>query len=43
MTLLRPDDLVPIGHAKLVHAFESLAGPLIIGLLGLAIRLRLKL
>ncbi len=42
MTLLRPDDLAPVGYAKLVHAFESLVGPLIIGLFGLAVRQRLK-
>lgn len=42
MTLLRPDDFAPIGYAKLVHAFESLAGPLIIGLFGLAVRQRLR-
>lgn len=42
MTLLRPDDLIPIHYAKLVHAFESLAGPVIIGLFGLAVRQRLK-
>jgi len=42
MTLLRPDDLVPIGYAKLVHAFQSLAGPLLVGLFALAVRQRLK-
>ncbi len=42
MTLLRPDDLAPIRYAKLVKAFESLAGPLLIGLAALAIRQRLK-
>ena len=42
ITLLRPDDLAPIGYAKLVHALESLLGPLLLGLFALAIRQKLK-
>jgi hypothetical protein len=42
MTLLRPDDLTPIGYAKIVHTVESVLGPLLLGLFGLAIRQRLK-
>ena len=42
MTLLRPDDLGPLGYAKLVHAVESLLGPLLLGLFALAVRQKLK-
>jgi len=42
MTLLRPDDLAPVGYAKNVHAFESLLGPILIGLFALALRQKLK-
>lgn len=42
MTLLRPDDLAPIRYAKLVHAFQSLSGPVLLGLFALAVRQRLK-
>lgn len=42
MTLLKPDDLVPIGFAKAVRTFETLAGPILIGLFALALRQRLK-
>jgi uncharacterized protein YjbI with pentapeptide repeats len=44
MTLLRPDDLglVSQGCAKLVFLFESIAGPVLLGLFGLALRQRLK-
>lgn len=42
MTLLKPDDLVPIGWAKYVNTAESLLGPLLIGLFALALRQRLK-
>lgn len=44
MTLLRPDELglVAIGWAKVVYLFESIAGPVLIGLFGLALRQRLK-
>jgi len=42
MFLLKPDDLVPIGYAKLVNAIQSLFGPLILGLFALAVRQRLK-
>jgi hypothetical protein len=42
MTLLRPDDLAPFGYAKLVHAFESLLGPLLLGLFALSVRQKLK-
>lgn len=43
MTLLKPVDLVPVGEVgKWVHAFESILGPLLIGLFALALRQRLK-
>ena len=42
MFLLKPDDFVPIGGAKLVHTAETILGPLLIGLFGLAVRQRLK-
>lgn len=42
MTLLKPEDLEPIRYAKLVHAFESLLGPVLFGLFALALRQRLK-
>lgn len=46
MTLLKPEELGPISDAKLVHTliytFESIAGPVLLGLFGLALRQRLK-
>jgi hypothetical protein len=42
MTLLKPDDLEPIGFAKVVQTLQSLLGPLFLGLFGLAVRQRLK-
>jgi uncharacterized protein YjbI with pentapeptide repeats len=42
MTLLKPEDLVPIGYAKAVRTFEMLAGPILLGLFPLALRQRLK-
>jgi uncharacterized protein YjbI with pentapeptide repeats len=42
MTLLKPDDLVPLGYAKGIKAMESLLGPLFLGLFALAVRQRLK-
>jgi uncharacterized protein YjbI with pentapeptide repeats len=42
MFFLKPDDLVPIGYAKLLNTAESLLGPLLIGLFALALRQRLK-
>jgi uncharacterized protein YjbI with pentapeptide repeats len=42
MTLLKPDDLVPVGCARYVTTFESLLGPILIGLFALALRQRLK-
>ena len=42
ITLLRPDDLVPIGYARYVHTLQSLLGPLFLGLFALAVRQRLK-
>ena len=43
MTLLRPMDLVPLGIAATgVKVFQSLLGPIIIGLFALAVRQRLK-
>jgi len=42
MTFLRPDDLVPVGCAKLINTVQSLFGPVFLGLFGLALRQRLK-
>lgn len=42
LTLLRPDDLVPVGLSKGIHAAQSLLGPLLLTLTGLAIRQRLR-
>jgi len=42
MTFLKPEDLVPLGYARYVNAFESLVGPLLIGFFALALRQRLK-
>lgn len=43
MTLLRPDDLVPVGlFAQLIYTADSILGPLLIGLFALALRQRLK-
>jgi uncharacterized protein YjbI with pentapeptide repeats len=42
MTLLKPDDLEPMGFAKVVQTLESLLGPLFLGLFALALRQRLK-
>jgi uncharacterized protein YjbI with pentapeptide repeats len=42
MTLLKPEDLEPMGLAKVVQTLESLLGPLFLGLFALAVRQRLK-
>jgi len=42
MTLLRPEDLTPIGYAKGVATVQGLLGPLILGLFALAVRQRLR-
>jgi uncharacterized protein YjbI with pentapeptide repeats len=42
MTLLKPEDLVPMGFAKVVQTLQSLLGPLFLGLFALAVRQRLK-
>jgi hypothetical protein len=43
MTLFKPDDFVPVGLvAKSVHAFQSISGPIVLGLFALAIRQKLK-
>jgi len=43
MTLLKPDDLVPVGEcARWVGTVESLLGPILIALFALALRQRLK-
>ena len=42
MTLLRPDDLEPLRWGQLIHAGQSLLGPLLLGLAGIAIRQRLR-
>jgi uncharacterized protein YjbI with pentapeptide repeats len=42
MTLLKPDDLVPVGCSQFVHTADSILGPVLIGLFALALRQRLK-
>ena len=42
MTFLKPDDWVPIGYAHAVNTFQTLLGPLFLGLFALALRQRLK-
>jgi uncharacterized protein YjbI with pentapeptide repeats len=42
MTLLKPEDLEPMGFAKFVQTLQSLLGPLFLGLFALAVRQRLK-
>jgi uncharacterized protein YjbI with pentapeptide repeats len=42
MTLLKPDDLVPIGYSQFIHTADSILGPVLIGLFALAVRQRLK-
>jgi uncharacterized protein YjbI with pentapeptide repeats len=41
MTLLKPDDLVPVGYAKAVRTFETLAGPILLGLFTWTLKQRL--
>jgi len=42
MTLLKPDELEPMGFAKVIQTLQSLLGPLFLGLFALAVRQRLK-
>ena len=42
MTFLKPDDWVPVGSAHVVNTFQTLLGPLFLGLFALALRQRLK-
>jgi uncharacterized protein YjbI with pentapeptide repeats len=42
MTLLKPDDWVPLRYAQLVNTFQTLLGPTFLGLFALALRQRLK-
>jgi uncharacterized protein YjbI with pentapeptide repeats len=42
MTLLKPDDWVPLRYAQLVNTFQTLLGPVFLGLFALALRQRLK-
>ena len=42
MTLLKPVDLVPVGCAHVINTFQTLLGPLFLGLFALALRQRLK-
>jgi uncharacterized protein YjbI with pentapeptide repeats len=42
MTLLKPDDWVPVGCAHVIQTFQTLLGPLFLGLFVLALRQRLK-
>jgi hypothetical protein len=42
MTFLKPDDWVPVGYARVINTFQTLLGPLFLGLFALALRQRLK-
>jgi hypothetical protein len=42
MTLLKPDDWIPLGYAHVINTFQTLLGPLFLGLFALALRQRLK-
>lgn len=42
MTLLKPDNLVPVGWSRAVNLVQSLLGPVLIGLFALALRQRLR-
>jgi hypothetical protein len=42
MTLLKPVDWVPVGSAHVINTFQTLFGPLFLGLFALALRQRLK-
>ncbi len=42
MTLLRPDDFVPVGYSKLVNTTQTILGPIFLSLFALALRQRLK-
>jgi uncharacterized protein YjbI with pentapeptide repeats len=42
MVFLKPDDWVPVSYAHLVNTFQTLLGPLFLGLFALALRQRLK-
>jgi len=41
MTLLKPDDLVPVGCAKAVRTFETVIGPILLGLFTWTLKQRL--
>lgn len=42
MTLLKPEDLVPVGFGKVINTVQILLGPVLIGFFALALRQRLK-
>jgi hypothetical protein len=42
MTLLKPDDWVPLRYAQLINTVQTLLGPTFLGLFALALRQRLK-
>ncbi|MCX5734254.1 MAG: pentapeptide repeat-containing protein [candidate division NC10 bacterium] len=42
MTLLKPDDMVPLGWGSVVQTVQNLLGPILLGLAALAIRQRLR-
>jgi len=42
MTFLKPDDWMPVGFAHVINTFQTLLGPLFLGLFALALRQRLK-
>lgn len=42
MTLLKPAELTPVGCARYVNTFQSVAGPILFGLFALALRQRLR-
>jgi uncharacterized protein YjbI with pentapeptide repeats len=42
MTLLKPDDWVPLRYAQVINTIQTLLGPVFLGLFALALRQRLK-
>jgi len=42
MTLLKPEDLIPVGCAKFINTAQGVLGPLFLGLFALALRQRLR-
>ena len=42
MTFLKAEDWVPVRYAHVINTFQTLLGPLFLGLFALALRQRLK-